>query len=297
MFLNFNSIAQCCSAGNPVGGDGTQSVLNKNDLSVNLYFKHSLSKDYYHLDKKTKVPYEYYSYYDFNYLSLTYGLFPRLSLYSELGYFYNKTQQITINNEKEIIRSNGLGDLLLSFRYRLIQTVKPVSQLIASCGIKIPVGPFNEEIDGIIIPVSLQPSSGAFKLNTGLFYSRKRLEKKTGWYSFVFFEYSNIIEKGYLTYKYGNFFQFSLAGTYSILKNLTAIGSIKMEWREKDKREVGIKIESSGSKIVYFCPQVLYIISNKWYVTAIVDLPFYKYINGYQLTNKLSYQLGIRKDF
>ena len=182
-----------------------------------------------------------------------------------------------------------------SARYTLYKTVKPITSLVASLGTKIPVGNFSEEINGITIPVSLQPSSGALKFNAALFYSRMRSDRKWGWQTFSLFEISNLINTGFLIYKYGNYFQYSLAGNYKLIENLLLIGNLKFEWRGLDTRESGIKVESSGSRVVYFNPQIIYTLKSTWNIIFLADIPVYKYINGYQLTNKFSFQLGVSK--
>jgi len=292
-----SSFGQCCSAGNPVGGDGSNEGLSKNELRIFTSYKHSLSKEYFYHDSKADIPFVEKSYFDFQNLSMTYGISPRLSAHAELGYFYNKTQDLKFNNNKEEIRSHGLGDISLNIRFIALKTVKPISQLVFSAGIKAPIGEFSEEMDGITIPISLQPSSGALKYNVSAFYMRKRLGHKLGWNSFTIFEYSQTINRGFLIYKYGNYFQYSIAGTYAINKNLNVIVNAKFEWRERDKREAGLKIESTGSSLLYFNPQLMYDFKHKWSAILMADLPVYKYVNGYQMTNQFSVQVGLRKSF
>jgi hypothetical protein len=287
---------QCCSAGSPMGGDGSYDGLNKNDIRIFISYKNSLSKDYYHFDRKYDIPYIQKSYFDYGSLSLTYGLFSRFTLHTELGYFIDKTQELNINNENETIKAKGLGDLAFNLRYVIIKTVKPISQLVLSAGIKAPVGSFKEEIDGVTIPLSLQPSSGAFKYNASAFYFRKRSDRKFGWNSFALYEISRTIEQGYLIYHYGDYFQFALSGIYSINKNFSLTANAKLEWRGKDTRELGVKIESTGSRIIYFNPQLMYSFKFKWAIILMSDIPIYKYVNGYQLTNKFSFQVGLRRN-
>ena len=291
------SFAQCCSAGNPVGGEGSIEGLNKKELKIFSSYKHSLSEDYYHFDAKYNIPYIDKSYYDFVNTSFTYGILPKFAVHAEIGYFIDKIQELNLNNEKTIIKSHGLGDLGIQARYTVLKTVKPISQLVLSMGAKIPIGDFNEELNGITIPLSLQPSSGALKYNMAVFYSRNRIERKFGWHTYSMFEMSNTINQGFLVYKYGNYFQFSLAGNYKPIKNLLLIGNLKFEWRDLDTRESGIKVESSGSRVVYFNPQIIYTIKSTWNFILLADIPLYKYVNGYQPTNKFSFQVGVSKSF
>ena len=296
LFWALNAKGQCCSSGNPAGGDGSNDGLDEKTFRVYFSYKYSLSEDYYHLDSKYDVPYVQKSDFDYGNISLTYGLWPRLTVHLEQGYFWSKAQELTINNQYEKIQSKGFGDLGLNLRYIAIKTVKPISQLVFTAGFKAPVGAFNEEIDGVTIPISLQPSSGAFKYNASAFYFRKRGDRKIGWNTFALFELSQTINKGYLVYHYGNYFQFALAGTYAFNEKLTVTANAKFEWRGKDEREDEIIIESTGSRVVYFNPQVMYAITKDWGIILMTDLPVYKYVNGYQLTNKFSAQIGLRRN-
>lgn len=295
LFAHFSSFGQCCSAGNPAGGDGSNDGLSKNEFRLYLYYKFSLSEQYYHLDSKYDVPNIEKSYYDYSSLSATYGLLPNLSLHTELGYFFDKTQISNINNQREVISAHGLGDLSFSVRYIALKTMKPISQLVFSAGLVAPVGEFSEEISGVTIPVSLQPSSGAFKYNASVFYLQKNRESKFGWSSFALFEFSQMINKDFLVYDYGNYLLFSLAGNYSVSKKISLVVNAKLEWRGKDERENGIIIESSGSKVVFFNPQLVYSFHPNWALIALADIPVYKYVDGYQLTNKASFQFGLRR--
>lgn len=290
-----NAGAQCCSAGSPVGGDGSNDGLSRNELRILGSYKYSLSKKYYHHDSPTDINYIDRSYYDYSSFSATYGIWPFLSAHAELGYFMDKTQFANVGGGHEKIQASGLGDLALNLRFVPYRTVKPVSQLVISGGLKIPIGDFQEDIGGAMVPVSLQPSSGALKYNSGLYYSRKRADRRFGWNALALFEYSQTIHKGYLVYRYGNYFQSGFAGSYSITKNFGFNANIKFELRGRDRRESGIKVASSGSYALFFNPQITYNFKHKWGLILMADIPIYKYMNGYQLTNTFAIQGGIRK--
>jgi len=100
-----------------------------------------------------------------------------------------------------------------------------------------------------------------------------------------------------LVYRYGNYFQLAFAGSYAITGKFNVTANTKFEVRGKDKRESGMIIESSGGRVVYLNPQLMYSFLPEWSIILMSDLPVYKYVNGYQLTNKFSVQVGIRKDF
>jgi len=296
LLAHLSAQGQCCSAGNPVGGDGSQDGLKKSELRVFAAYRLSYSRDYYHLNSKEKIQHIDKSYYNYSSLSMTYGVNWRFTIHSEMGYFFNKTQVVKLSAGTETIEASGIGDLSLTLRYSLLP-VKLVneSQLIFSFGGRFPIGAFNEQTNGVVIPVSLQPSSGALKINSGLFYSHKKKDARFGWSSFAFFEWSNKIEEDFLTYKYGNFYMLEVSGFYSRQPGFVASLATRLELRQRDARENDTKIESTGGAVVFLKPQVQVSIHKTWAVLGLVDVPVYKYVNGYQLTNLFAFQVGVRK--
>jgi hypothetical protein len=287
---------QCCSAGNPVGGDGSQDGLKKSELRVFAAYRLSYSRDYYHLSSKEEIQHIDKSYYNYSSLSMSYGVDWRFTVHTEMGYFFNKVQVVNLSGGSEAIEASGLGDLSLTMRYSLLP-VKIVNenQLIFSAGGRLPIGAFNEEMDGVVIPVSLQPSSGALKINSGLFFSHKKQDARFGWSSFAFFEWSNDIEKDFLVYKYGNFYMLEVSGFYSKKSNFVASLAARLEERQRDQRENNTKIESTGGTVVYLKPQLQFSIFKTWRLLGFVEVPVYKYVNGYQLTNLFAFQVGLQK--
>lgn len=297
MLLSYhNSQAQCCSSGNPIGGDGSNDVLNKKILRVFLSEKSSYSTDYYEGNHKSDIPFDINSNYNFANLSLSYGLMSKLSVHTELGYFINKTQNINFGERTETIKSSGIGDLLLQFRFILLENPLYNNQLVLGAGFKSPIGAFNEKINGITIPLSLQPSAGAFKFNASIFYSNMPHISKWGFNALSYIEISQKIDKGFLEYKYGTYLQLSMGAIYKITENLTLVTNLKTEVRLQDKRELDITVEASGSKILYINPSLIYKFKTSYYFIINSDIPIYKYVNGLQLTNKFGISLGIRKD-
>ena len=161
VFVLFSMIGygQCCSAGNPMGSNGVNDGLPVKELQFLTSYKHSLSKEYYHKDHQVTVPVVEKSYYDYQSFSVAYGILNWLNIYAEIGYFYNKTQILEPGQSTDEIRAHGLGDLAVNLRVLPVKSLRKTSQLILSGGVRIPVGAFNEQIDGVTVPVSLQPSS------------------------------------------------------------------------------------------------------------------------------------------
>jgi hypothetical protein len=290
-----NSYGQCCSAGNPVGGNGINDALQQRELMFLTTYKHSLSKDYFHKDHKTEVPLIDRSYYDYQNISVSYGVLKWLNIGSEIGYFYNKTQILKSGQMSDEIRAHGLGDLGINFRFLPFQSLRPASQFSISGGLRIPVGAFDEQIDGVTVPVSLQPSSGALKVNASLYYSVSSANRKFSVNSFALYEYSNTIEKGYFIYKYGDFLQLSSGLQYFLNNHFTFLLNLKYEWRGKDQRENNEVVASSGSHLILINPQVTCNINHGWSVMMLSDVPLYKYVYGEQLSSSYAIQIALFK--
>jgi hypothetical protein len=290
--------AQCCSAGNPVGGDGSQDALKRKHLRAFVSFRQSNSRDYFHQSYKISEQYINRSLYDFTSLSLSYGLTNDLTIHSELGYFSRKLQEVNLPGGIEFIESSGLGDLALTLRYNILDRERFKSdRVMISMGTRLPIGAFNETLDGISIPISLQPSSGTSKINCSVFYAHKKPSSPFGWNVLSYNEWSNEINKDFLIYQYGMYSTLELSSLYSRSSGFLAILSLKMEYRARDTREDDISIESTGSKVAYIKPQVVFELLPELNMISLVEIPIFKYVNGYQLTRLYAFQIGIRKSF
>ncbi|MCU0370987.1 MAG: hypothetical protein MUC31_06200 [Bacteroidales bacterium] len=290
-----DSSGQCCSAGNPLGSNGINDGLPVREWQFLTSYKHSLSKKYFHKDHQIEVPLIEKSYYDYQSLSVSYGVLKWMNVGAEIGYFYNKTQVLEPVQGDDEIRAHGLGDMGITIRFLPFKTLRKTDQFIVSGGVRIPLGEFNEQIDGVIVPVSLQPSSGALKLNSSMYYSKVTAGRKLLLNSFALFEYSNTIEEGYFIYKYGNFLQLSTGLQYNLNRHFTLLLNLKYEFRGQDQRENEETVESSGSHLVLINPQITCNVKHGWSIMLLSDLPVYKYVNGEQLTNSYAVQVSLYK--
>ncbi|MCF8367007.1 MAG: hypothetical protein K9H16_14555 [Bacteroidales bacterium] len=298
LFVADAAIAQCCAAGNPVGGDGSQDAMKKNQLSVFAAYRYSYSRDYYHLSQKEDIQNIEKSFYNYGSLSLSYGINWRFTLHSEMGYYFDKVQVVNLTGGQETIEAKGIGDMSLNLRYSLLpQKIVNENRLVFSLGGRFPVGQFNEVQDGVKIPVALQPSSGALKVNSSLFYSHKNEDAQIGWSAFAFFEWSNQINEGLIVYKYGNLFLLEATAFYPVKSSTVISLSSKAEFRSMDKKENDLGIESSGGMVLYIKPKIQLKIAHDLYLHTFGEVPVYKYVNGYQLTNLFAFQVGLRKSF
>ena len=293
VFSFSTSYEQCCSAGNPMGGDGNNEGQEFKSLMLYASFRHSYSSDYFNGSKKVAVPLIEDSFYNFSGFSLTYGLTPRLSLHGEFGYFFDKQQDLTINDAPFALRAEGFGDALFAARYLAIADFSSHFNLLLSSGIRLPIGAFHEQLDGITIPVSIQPSSGAYKLQAGIYASQRKPGSKFGWSAYFHYEWSRKIEEGFLVYKYGAYTQLAMAVMYEFHPGYSFLLRPKFEFRGKDRRENDLLINATGSKVLLLNAQINIRVMPKTILMIQGEVPLYKNVNAYQLTNKYSWQLGL----
>ncbi|HRY31584.1 MAG TPA: hypothetical protein P5531_01310 [Bacteroidales bacterium] len=288
--------AQCCSAGNPSTIGFQQDKLEPNQLKLGLSYKYSFSDQYYHLDHAVAVPNVNFNRFHFTSLYFRYGIAPKLNVYGELGYFIDKSQSVSVP-VNHLISGKGIGDLELNLQYALYQQENSNHQVSMTAGLKIPVGVFDQVSDGIVLPLSLQPSNGALKYNAGLIYFFKKPFSK---WSFVVSGSADIttriISRNFF-YKYGNLYVSSVSGYYRNNLKTSISLQTRFEFRDKDKRENHIRVESSGGFAVYGSIKFSYRFYKLWEIQLQPELPVYKYVDGYQITNRFSLFTGVTKKF
>jgi len=283
------AMAQCCASGNPFISDAEQPALQSRVLTAALTYRYSHSEQFYHDDSP---------YHDLNFsqtanvnyteLQLAYGVTKWLTVMGDLGYFFNKTLH---TEGQDPMRGYGLGDAALYLKFNLYSNAKARFTISPSIGMKFPVGVFDQEVDNVKLPISVQPSSGSFKYLANVFIS-KGIAKKMALAGFVSYEYAQLIESENFYYKYGQQWIGALYFNYRIIKSLSLDLQLRNEYRAKAKRENQEIVESSGYDVVYFTPQLTYAFKHDWYLSAFGDIPIYKYYNGIQMS--FGYALSLR---
>lgn len=296
--LSYSSTkAQCCSAGNPFFY-GEQANIGHKQLQVIAGYKYSLADQYYSKDSKVDIDFVDKAYFNYLNLQFIYGITRKLSIQTDLGYFVNKTEQY-VKEDWEAINGYGIGDAGLTIKYLVYKSFVRKFSIIPSVGVKFPIGVFDQEVDHVKLPITVQPSSGSFKYLVNLYMSKSFKGSKFNIGFFGSVELPQLIDSEHFYYKYGNLYLFSLIGSYYVTDKLTLGFEIRNENRNKATRENDQTVESSGYNIVYAVPHVSYAFAEKWFIAINSDIPIYKYYYGIQLANKfaISARLSYRIDF
>ncbi|MBI9038537.1 MAG: hypothetical protein JEY97_10420 [Bacteroidales bacterium] len=285
--------SQCCGAGNPISGFENVSGIPYKTLLISPTYKYSISDTYFTGNEKNSISPDKMNY-NFTSISIAYGINPRLSIQGQIGYFINKTKKYNISDWKPM-RGFGLGDAEINVMYAVIKNIFKDFSLITGVGIKLPIGVFDQEVNNVKLPISLQPSSGSLKFNASVFMNKKFNEFNVSFRGFA--EIANRIKSQNFDYKYGNLYLMSFYGSYNINKKISFVAQIRYEYRGKSLRENEQIVESSGGQLISFIPEINIIPAKSFSISVYPDIPIYKYMNGTQITNKFAISLKLTKSF
>jgi hypothetical protein len=282
---------QCCSAGNPSSFSFTDNnSLKTKILHVSSSYKYGYSGKYYAGSEPEDVSFTAPASYSFIDLKAAYGISKRLTFEASSGYFFSKEQQNPDPYPSDI--GYGLGDAELNVRYRAYKSVTKHIELTASAGIRLPVGVFDLEKDGVKLPITVQPSAGSFVYLAGFSAAKTFTENKLKLFSSIFMEFPQLINSKNFYYRYGNLYNLSISAAFPVHKLLNPGLQIQAEIREHATREDEQLVEASGYKVIILSPQIESDFGNNWSVLVYTDLPVFRYFNGMQLAN--SFKAGIR---
>ena len=283
--------AQCCTSGNPFISDAEQPALQSRVLTTSLAYRYSHSGPYYSRDAHfTELPFQEIANSNYTELQIGYGVTNWLTVLSELGYFMNKTLETPgIDSYK----GYGLGDAALYLKFNAYSNSRLRLSISPTIGVKFPVGMFDQEVDNVQLPISVQPSSGGYRYMANLFISKGL--GKIALAGFASYEYSQLIQSDNFYYKYGDQWIGAIYFNYRPWKRVILDLQIRNEYRGKSSRENEEIVESSGYDVLFFTPQVTYAFKHDWYLSAYGDIPIYKYYNGIQMSFGYAVSLRLTK--
>lgn len=287
--INDNVYAQCCSAGTNIGGFGNPDVLFKHTAKIASIVQHTYATDYYEGSKKSDRSYVDFAKYNFIKVYAAYGITPKLTIESESGYFLNKTQYYSYISPLE---GNGLSNLAFIAKYQILNNESKQYAIVPGLGISIPIGPYQlKNENGFLLPIDLQPSTGAYSYIGTLFLYKGFIEKHI---RLFFTSRIELNQRNPIEYKFGDIFISAIFMSYSIAPEWTIIFQLRNEYRKKDENTNGL-ISYSGSNKFFFTPQINYSIKNKWDLSIIFNKPVYQYYNDLQLANAYTFAISISR--
>ncbi|MEI8203068.1 MAG: hypothetical protein WCH34_08665 [Bacteroidota bacterium] len=290
-FFLQNAYSQCCSGGNSFGGTTNVGIVDKANLRVTAFFRHSYSEDYYKGDKINDIGSLQNAYFNYTGAILAYGITRRLTAEVELGYFINKTQIYRSLPDNPIIGS-GIANSVVSVKYNFFNNLTANIEYTGGVGVKFPSPLDPKYVGGYSIDI--QPSTGAYGFVAHSFLSKKFPEINFRMILVNRFEYNMANDKDY---QFGNTLFSSLFLTEKLATNLMGILQIRHEYRSNDTKPNKLKDVNTGGNIFIVSPQANYTVYKGWSVGGAVDVPVYRNYNGKQFANLCSFNLSISKQF
>lgn len=296
--LAISGFAQCCSPGNPVGGNSNLGTLNEGSWKVIAYYRYSSSGKYYDGSKPFDPYFVKSGSFDYSGLLLSHAISPKITIDFEAGYFITKGQVYVAGIIPKTKTGYGLADFSITPKLNLLK--RNDWEITSGLGLKIPLGSYKKKFNAAIAELDIQPTSGAVDyIHT--FYVSKEFPQN----HLRFFIYNRIELKksNPQQYKYGNLYATSFYASVSMSMRFDLILQVRSEIRSKDERpsqDPPYQIETipiSGSQKVFFSPQINFNGSQTWSVSVLADIPVYQYYNEQQLANSYAVSVVYSKKF
>jgi hypothetical protein len=289
--------AQCLSSVNPVGGTNNLLVLEQQSLRIITFFRYNYGDRYYEGSSLSDFNLISSARYSYAGMILGYGLTGNITLESELGYFFNKSQIYNLD-PPYTLSGMGFSSAVLSVKYGILKDYSRRFFISSSLGAKIPFTTRPQSRGGVELPVELQPTTGAFGLVWQGFMVKEQPVSGSRYFLTARIEANASNRQGYrqgtstfLSLFYSKHLMFSwLKGDW------TAIVQIRNEFRGSDRIADGWK-ESTGSCIFYLSPQVNYFLREKWNISLTGDIPLWQHFTGTQLATRYGISLNVARDF
>ena len=302
----------CCSggSGSPIAGGASAGVLQEKQMEIASNFQYISGHKFLARDHDTISLFDNF-YSKYLYSKIAYGVTKDLTVSLESGYFFTKTQ-IGLH-KRDTVSSSGIGDLIIFPRYDVLNHTeeKKRVELTLGLGYKIPIGKHNDSTLVYTNPVTgkqifttsaplVQPTNGSQDIIFYAFFFR-------GFplHNFRVFANSIYIKKGWnsLGEKFGNYGSVALFAGKTLFKKVGVTFQVKGEMigRMKSDKNVdllvyyNIDVKSTGSKKVFFVPQVSYSFKS-FTVFGLTEIPLYQYVNGSQVST-LQFTAGMSYRF
>ena len=112
---------------------------------------------------------------------------------------------------------------------------------------------------------------------------------------FLLNRYENTFENPQ-EYRYGQALYTSLFVSKALTTHWSLIIQFRDEWRESDQR-FGQSVPSSGGSTLFVAPQINYNALQKWNLSVLADIPFYRNYEGIQLSPKYAFSILLSREF
>lgn len=296
LFSTERSGSQCLSSVNPVGGSNNLLVLEPNSVRLITFYRYNYGDRYFEGSRQSDFNLIRNANYNYAGAIIGYGLADKLTIETELGYFFNKTQNYNLEPSYSLV-GRGFSNAVFSAKYGILKNNEKRFYISASLGPKIPFSTVPQVRNGVELPVEVQPTVGSFGGVAQLFMVKELPLTGTRYF---FTSRMEINASNRQDYRLGPSVFTSLFWSKHLMLpwlrgDWTAILQVRNEIRSRDKTVNGWK-ESSGSTLFYTSPQIVWTIRELWNISLMCDIPVYQYFNGTQLAARYGLSLNLSRD-
>lgn len=288
-WLCTNALAQCCSAGSPVGGTSNLGIMTEGKSKLIVNYSFSYSDQFFNGSKRVDPLFLEEVYFNLLRLNLTHGLTERLSVEADAAYFHSALHGPGILPDRE--QNHGVSDLALTFHYNVYRDLGRRWEVTTGAGVKYTTGSLKQTYRGSFVTVTETPSTATPDFIHSLFIYRRFPARG------LQFFLSNRIEfrgRDKDSYRYGNLYATSFFTSYNLSLKWNGILQVRSEIRERDARS-GRKLILTGSRKLFLVPQLSYSLSSSLILTVLVDVPIYQHYNEQQIGSALTAGFAIIK--
>lgn len=302
----------CCSggSGSPIVGDVSAGVLLENQMDISLSYQLNRSNLFLSENQKALAEFDNLNN-NYLFFRADYGISKRLTFSIGTGYFINKS--IVEFNKESQITSKGFGDLIIFPRFNVYQKsgITKRTEATVGMGLKLPLGAHDEDylvfsspVTGDIYsyaPPTVQTTNGSQDLIFYSFLFRDYPIRKLRFFTTMMY-----IKKSYnsLGEKFGDYASIGLFVGKTVFNKVGITAQLRGEWIAEMKAVDGIDLlalynidqESTGSKKLFFVPQISYPI-NKFSFFFTSEIPLYQYLNGTQIGSQYQFTTGLSYRF
>jgi hypothetical protein len=298
LLYNAPVAGQCfATSGNPVGGTANMGILDRGTLLVSTFYRFSYADRYLEGHQAYDGSMGILKDANFNYCGAlaSYGLFDKLTVEMEGGYFINKTQRYKFLDHE--LTGFGPSNLVLSAKPLIYFNPETRFEISGGLGASIPFSLTMQQVNGVTLPVDIQPSTGSFGLVAQLYLIKENSFVATRYFMAArvekFFKNNQDFLFGNI-YSLSGFFSKHFAREDKKLKHTTAILQLRGQIKDRNVR-VGNIVEASGNFLVFLSPQVNFNFFEHWNLSIFTDIPVYQYYNEIQLASRGSVGININR--
>ena len=231
-------------------------------------------------------------------LDLAYGITSRVSVFGALPLVVSKDHEHfdeAGTPEEHFTNSDGtrgFGDVAVGARYALL--VKANDLLMGSVSAKLPTGAYKLlDSEGAVNEPTIQPGSGSYDGQIGLYYARHRFPKAVEW--FVSGSW-RINGRNPLEYRVGDEAVATAGVSYAAGQRW--VFSCQLSGRHAGRDDYrGEGVPSTGSDAAALAPGVRFRTGDRLELYGYVQIPVYQNVNEAQLAPRVGVVFGFAKSF